>query len=375
MARTSIGLDIGTRSVGLAEVQAGSGGATLARFGRALLPLGAVDHGEVQDPHAVATAITALWKRLGLTSKAVHVGMANRRVVVRVIELPAMSKDDLAGAIRFQAQEHIPIPLAEAVMDFEVLEETQTESGERLQRVLVVAAERVTIDPVLAALKAANLEPLSLELNAYPLMRCFGNGSAEAEAIVDIGAGVTNVVVHREGKIRFTRILPTFGGDEFTAAVQQGLGVERDEAEALKRQASELLRERARRPVAVAVGGGATDTSEATVPVEVGQVERAASVIEPVLDRFVAEIRGSLDFYSSQPGAPAISRVSLTGGGALMGGIAEELGSTLGTEVRQGIPFENVRLGNVDVSDEERAIAAPFIGIAVGLALAGKSKR
>src|SRR5688572_13950697 len=107
MARTSIGLDVGTRAVRLAEVQVTSGKPTVTRFGRVLLPVGAVEHGEIQDPQVVGEAIVTLWKRLGLSGRGVNVGVSNRRVVVRVIELPAMKPDDLASAIRFQAQEHI----------------------------------------------------------------------------------------------------------------------------------------------------------------------------------------------------------------------------------------------------------------------------
>jgi type IV pilus assembly protein PilM len=431
MARSSIGLDIGTRAVRLAEVQVLGGTPTLTRFGRMLLPLGAVDHGEIADPQAVATAVMTLWKRLGLTGKAVHVGVANRRVVVRVIELPAMSRDDLPNAIRFQAQEHIPIPLDQAVMDFEVLDELESAEGEKTQRVLVVAAERATIEPLLAAVRESRLELASLELNAYPLVRCFGDLTGSTQAVVDIGAGVTNLVVHRDGKIRFTRILPTFGGDEFTQAVAQGLGVHRDEAETLKRRASHLLSERASRPVsasvgsaasyATAVGSDVSYTSDVSGPssvltdegdeagtedassgpeaegfasprprpvapgsrpvsVEAGTsvadtpsspVEHAAVVIEPLLDRFTTEVRGSLDFYASQPGAPAVDRVVLTGGGALMGGIAERLQASLGIPVEFGHPFERVPIGRVQVSSEERSVAEPFLGVAIGLALAG----
>jgi type IV pilus assembly protein PilM len=483
MARTSIGLDIGTRAVRLAEVQQGSDGPTLTRFGRVLLPAGAVEHGEVHDPQAVAAAITKLWKRLGLTGKAVHVGVANRRVVVRTIEMPAMSQEDLESAIKFQAQEHMPIPLDEAVMDFEILEEIEGENNERSLRVLVVAAERATIAPLLSAVQAAHLEPATLELNAYPLVRCFGNGSTAAEAIVDIGAGVTNVVVQQGGKIRFTRILPTFGGDEFTSAIAQALNISHEEAEKLKRQASSLLAERVLHPrpqkAPKRVPAMAGVSSRAVVPVapmapsapstplapsapvpvapsapveptapaaanpfelssdhydlheeddsdvssadavsdsdflpepavlhefdtaheheqeseEVHEthhdpepalmaepvhvtlhgtpIEQAVEVIEPLLDRFVTEVRGSLDFYAGQPGAAELDHVVLTGGGALMGGIAEQLSASLGVEVKQGQPFDRVPIGRVDVTSEERAVAEPFIGLAVGLALAG----
>src|SRR5207244_10863425 len=152
---------------------------------------GAMDHGEVQNPAAVAEAIQTLWKRLRLTGKAVHIGIANRRVVVRVVELPAMADEDLKSAIKLQAQDHIPIPLSEAVMDYEVLERVDNSDGQPVQRVLVVAAERASVLPLLEAVKLARLEARSLELNAYPLVRCLGDGSEGAEVIVDIGGGVT----------------------------------------------------------------------------------------------------------------------------------------------------------------------------------------
>ena len=404
MARSSIGLDIGTRAVRLAEVRGGSAGPELIRFGRMLLPDGAVDHGEITDPLAVASTVMNLWRRLGLQGKAVHVGVANRRVIVRTIEVPMMSREDLASAIKFQAQDHIPIPLDQAVMDYEVLDEVQGAEGAPMQRVLVVAAERVMIEPLLAAVRSANLELASLELNAYPLVRCFGNGAQGAEAIVDIGAGVTNVVVHQGGKIQFTRILPSFGGDEFTSAVAEALNVDKAEAETLKRRASRLLADRARQlvpvgattnrglPMAPSAQAPAAPTSmpqpaapaflatasgiESTEPTMVAPsdespLEHLARVIEPLMDRFVTEVRGSLDFYAGLAGVAPIDRIVLTGGGALLGGIAEELNAAVGVPVDLGHPFNRVPIGPIEVSAEERAVAEPFIGLAVGLAMAG----
>jgi type IV pilus assembly protein PilM len=438
MARISIGLDIGTRAVSLAEVNVGSQ-PTVTRFGRMLLPAGAVEHGEVRDPRAVGETVAALWKRLGLNgNKSVHVGVANRRVVVRVIELPAMSREDLDGAIRFQAQDHIPIPLDEAVMDYEVLEEIDGPTG-KMQRILVVAAERGTIAPLLEAVRAANLEAASLEFNAYPLMRAFGNGSTDAQAIVDIGAGVTNIVVHQGGKIRFTRTLPNFGGDDFTQAIVERLRVSREDAERIKREASGMLRESARAvpmhaPVASApkvealashpmapemntdefsdngaspvadeaehtpdvprvvapnweaasVPSGApartaVAVSRAAVAIQApshvsaapSQAESVAEVLEPMLDRLVTEVRGSIDFYTAQPDASPLERIVLTGGGSLMGGIAERLQASLGLPAEPGHPFDRVPVGKVKVSKQEVKVAEPFMGVAFGLALAG----
>ncbi len=377
MARSSVGLDIGTKAVRIAEVRYGGGRPSLTRFGRVLLPAGAVEHGEVHDAEAVGSAIAGLWKELGLKGRSVHVGVANRHCVVRVVELPAMSREDLESAIRFQAQEHIPIPLADAVMDFEVLEEIDGPDGQRVQRVLVVAAEKGTIEPLLRAINVAHLEAQTLELNAYPLVRCFnGIDSDGAHAIVDVGGGVTNVVVHHHGKIRFTRILPNFGGDEFTGAIAESLGVSRDDAEDLKRKASTILRKRARWVTSHEhTAHEHTAHEDATVEYSPAvsskpNAEAAADVIEPLLDRFVNEVRGSIDFYMSQPSSPQLDGVVVTGGGSLLGGLAERLSAALDVKVDQGHAFAHVPVDRDDVSKQQMSVAEPFLGVAVGLALA-----
>jgi len=378
MSRTSIGLDIGTRAVRAVEVKGGPGHQSVVRFGRVLMPAGAMDHGEVQNPVAVAEAIQTLWKRLKLTGKGVHVGIANRRVVVRVVEMPAMSDEDLKSAIKLQAQDHIPIPLSEAVMDYEVLERVDNADGQPVLRALVVAAERASVMPLLEAVKLAKLEAQSLELNAYPLVRCLGSQSDDAEAIVDIGAGVTTVVIHRGGRIRFTRILPNFGGDDFTAAVAEGLGVAVEEAENMKRHAVDELAAHVKSGDEATVSAPAFDdasdatasTAEALTAVQ-APTRTVSQLLEPVLHRFVAEVRGSVDFYTSSPGAATVNRVVLTGGGSMLGGMAEALGESLGITTEVGHPFSRVRMGNMNVSADQTNIAERYMTVAVGLALAG----
>lgn len=378
MGRSSVGLDIGTRAVRAVEVRGAGSQRSIARFGRVLLPAGAVEHGEIQDPRAVTEAIETLWKRIRLTAKSVHIGMANRRVVVRVVEMPAMARDDLDAAIRLQAQDHIPIPLSEAVMDYEVLEDVMGPEGQRVHRVLVVAAERASVDPLIAAVQAAHLEPRTLELNAYALVRSLGNGSGQAEAIVDIGAGVTTVVIHRDGHIRFTRILPNFGGDDFTVAIAEGLGVPVDQAEAIKRREAGDLAERVRGsshddPLVVPPSFvEAPDMPEsaaefATPPAP----QTAVDLMEPVFQRLVSEVRGSVDFYTAQPDAAPVVRVVLTGGGSLLGGLREAIGGSLGITAEIGHPFQRVPMGRMKVSDDQVQVAERYLSVAVGLALAG----
>lgn len=376
LGRGHIGLDIGTSAVRAAEVRGGEKNPVVSRFGQVLLPRGAVVDGEVQEPEIVSQAISTLWKRAGFGSRTVRIGVANRRVVVRQIELPAMAREDLEGAIRFQAQDYIPIPLPEAVMDFEVLEELTGPEGEALQRVLVVAAERAMVDPLVSAVEGAKLTPEILELNAYPLLRSLGGEpgvAPEVEAIVDVGGGVTNIVIHQGGKIRFTRMLASLGGDDFTQAVADALDLEWEEAESLKHRASGPLAAHlgVREPDVPVIEEerpgleppGAED-EEPLPPLSLGEEEpeepgepgepsaeaeeeeppedlkgdnpspknpgpnnpgpqdemgRAVEALNGVLQRFVGELRGSVDFYTTQREALPLKRVVLTGGGSLLG--------------------------------------------------------
>ena len=129
MARTSVGLDIGTRTVHVAEVAGGRGTPTITNFGGVALPEGAVREGEIVDTAAVADAIKELYGAAKLKNKKVNLGVANQRVVVRQIDLPWMEEAELRSSLPFQVQEFIPIPVEDAQLDYHVLEEVQEERG------------------------------------------------------------------------------------------------------------------------------------------------------------------------------------------------------------------------------------------------------
>src|SRR3954453_21357108 len=121
MAERVLGLDIGTSHVRVVEAVLSSP-PTVSRVGEVLLPPGAVRDGEVLDAAAVGAAIAELWRQTGLRSRDGRLGLTGSRVVVRVIELPAMPDAEMAGAVRFSASDHIPIPIEDAVLDHAVLE-------------------------------------------------------------------------------------------------------------------------------------------------------------------------------------------------------------------------------------------------------------
>ncbi|MCU1456812.1 MAG: type pilus assembly protein PilM [Actinomycetia bacterium] len=345
MARRLIGLDIGTNAVRVAEIEPGDP-PVLRAFGQVALPPDAMREGEVVDPAAVTAAITRLWKELGLKKGDVRIAIASPRVVVRLVDLPTMSDDDLRGALQFQAQELIPIPLADAVMDFQPLEAVPGPEGQQLTRILLAAAPAENVARLVGAVRAAGLRATAVDLVPLALVRSLGRnvllGDEGAEAIVSVGAGVTVVVVHEGGVPRFVRVLGT-GGRAFTDAITEALNIEPDAAEALKRQGS-------------AAGDDFTPARQA--------------MARPT-DALLEDIRGSIDYYRTQSGATEIRQVVITGGGSQLEGLGPQLAQLTGVEVVEGRPRAGLTVGDIGFPREDLPNLDPYLAVPVGVALGG----
>jgi type IV pilus assembly protein PilM len=343
VARKVVGLDIGTTAVRAAEVSVRRGQVVLERIGQAGLPDNAVIDGEVKDPAAVATAIKDLWRRTRISSRRVIIGVANQRVVVRLVDLPWMPPSELRSSLAFQAGDYLPIPIDQTELDYAVIGEHESAGGQRLLRVLLVAAQKEMLAGHLGAVRAAGLRPASIDLNPIALLRSLGPvaGFGEgAEALVDVGARVTNMVVHDNGVLRFVRIL-LLGGEDVTSTLERVMELDRDTAERTK--------------LAVSAGD---------------EVEPAAGeLVAQRLDAFVDEVRGSLDFYSSQQDATPLARVTVSGGGSLLGPLVERLQAATGVPVERGHTLAGVRVGRLGLDAEALAELEPTIAVPVGLAM------
>ncbi len=349
MARSLLGLDIGTSSVRAAEVSTKTQPPTLERFASVALPRGAVSGGEVSDPHAVVAAIRELTGKGRFSVKRTALGIANQKVVVRQIDMPGMDEEELKGALQYQAQEYIPIPIEDAILDFQVLEEVANEAGERTLKVLLVAAQRDMVTSFVSVAQEAGLDPAVVDLSSFADMRALATespilGGREGEAIIDIGAGVTNIIVHEQGKPRFVRILP-MGGADVTDALVSGLGIDAEEAESVKSR------------VGVTPEGGPPP------------IEGAARLIEQRASAFIDEVRGSIDYYLTQPNAARLATVVLTGGGSKLPGLHERLSTALHLPVDEGQPLTRVRLGKLSQTPDELGHLSAICAVSVGLAM------
>ena len=354
----NVGLDIGTSAVRAAVVQTGKGKPTLKRFGQVALPPGTIVGGEIVDDAVMKDALSQLWKTAKLPKKRVVVGLANQRVIVRRIDLPYMSDDELEESLSFQAQEYIPIPVDEATLDYIPLEEFTTPSGEPMMSILVVAAQRAMTQDVLKIVDSVGAKVMAVDLQAFALVRsAFGPTSAQQSgtvAFVDIGGSITQVTVVKDGTVRFLRILP-MGGEDFTASLVDELGVSAEQADQLKRK------------VGVAIEG---------VPAGGEGENQARAILTRKGDQLIDDLRGSIDYYQSQASDDSVETLLIAGNGARLPHLANRLGRSLGIRIAPVKILDESQFligGKVGLSETELQTAQPVLAIAAGLGLWSES--
>ncbi|MDD3719472.1 MAG: type IV pilus assembly protein PilM [Actinomycetota bacterium] len=340
----SLGLDISTNSVKVAEVTVGKGEPALSNLGIVRMPDGVIRDGEVEDGVALAESLKELWAKTGIKGKSVILGIANQRVIVRPIELPYMEKEELDNALRFQVQEFIPIPIEDAILDFDIIEEFMTADEERMLTVLLVAAHKDMIQSFIEVLKSAGLTLAAIDLKAFALARSLiplgvlqgGYEEGEAICLINVGAGMTNIAILKDNVPRFARFLLR-GGDDFVRAIVNRLDIDWEEADALRR------------------GRQAN--------------EEADKVLQQEIFNFVGEIRRSIDYYIAQTQERTFSKVVLSGSGSATVNLMQEMNRGLRLPVELGRPLQNVQLGRLPYTAEELAEIEPAVAVSVGLAL------
>ena len=166
-----VGLDIGTDHIRAAQVKPGGTLPVLTGYGAVGLPMGAVVEGEIVDVDAVSSALKELWRRSALGSKDVAIGVSNQKVVVRLIDLPFMERAELQGAIQYQAQDYIPIPIEDAILDFQIIGDYMTSADEHMMEVLLVAAQRDMISNAVQAVESAGLKLTEIDVTTFAIVR------------------------------------------------------------------------------------------------------------------------------------------------------------------------------------------------------------
>jgi type IV pilus assembly protein PilM len=410
--RTLVGLDIEPGAVHAAQV-AVNGKITVQRAASAPLEPGVVRDGEVVDTEALSRVLREMFAEHKL-DKRVRLGVANQRVVVRVLELPPiLDPKELEVAVRFQAADQVPMPLDQAVLEHIQLDTVNTPEGPRM-RVLIVAARRDMIEKLLKAVQDAGLRPEGVDLSAFAMIRALGAQSDAPVLHLAVG-GVVNLAVAQNGQCVFTRVVG--GGLEAMAielAERREISVEEARADlhriGLSLEPAPVVSEPAEPVVEPALDRRATDEPKIDIAVPADQddiavpagqddipvpadqdlielaqmaaaspapappaapaaparprglsskedpdVTQTRIVLTDGVRRIASEVRNSVDFHLGAD--QAVERVVLTGAAAVVPGLPEALSESL------GLPVEVAQL------DTPRGVSAGAFAVAAGLAI------
>jgi type IV pilus assembly protein PilM len=350
-----VGLKVGASQIAAARV-VNNGHAQVEHVAREELEPGIIVAGELREPEALALALRAVFKKHKLPRRGVRLGIANNRIGVRVFDIAGIDDSkQLANAIRFRAQEALPIPIEEAVLDYQILEERRDDDGQVTKRVLLVVAYRELIDRYVSACRKAGINLVAIDLEAFALLRSLaappeGETAPPDAALVAVSVGHerSTLAVSDGRACEFTRVLD-WGGSALNVTVARELDLTSAAAEPIKRALS----------LAPLPGGALPEglTEE--------QATRVREAVRRQVQSFARELVSSLRFYQNQPGSLSIGQVVLTGGTAHLVGLAEELERLIGVQVRVGDPLARVAVSKRMKEPNQLGSFAVAIGLGI----------
>ena len=348
-AKRIVGLKVGGSQLAAARVS-NNGIAELEQVARQSLPMGIVVGGELRDPDALTEALKAFFAKNKLPKKGVRLGIANNRIGVRIFDIVGVEEDkQLANAIHFRAQEALPIPLDEAVLDYHVLDESVDAEGRSVKRVLLVVAYKELIDRYVGACRKAGITLAGIDLEAFALLRSLSpptEGGSAALVAVAIGYDRSTFAVSDGRVCEFTRVLE-WGGWSLNVALARAFDTAPSEVEALKCALS-------------------LDGSAAPDDLSPEQTALAVETVRRQVQSFARELVSSLQFYQNQPGSLGIGEIVITGGTAQLPGFAGELEKLIGVRVRVGNPLARLKVAKrVSASPQQVGSLAVAIGLGI----------
>jgi type IV pilus assembly protein PilM len=340
----AIGLDLGATSVRAAILTLGSvnGRPSVTVHGMGSVPLasGAIVNGMVIEQGTVTKALKELWENNGFGCRKVILGVAGPQVVVRPLQIPNLSAQQRAKALPFQAREVIPLPLDEVVLDFAQVGEPDPETG-MLTGLLIAVPRRLVLSAV-DAVERAGLKVARVDLSSFGALRSIGDEHLVVQAVIDLGAHLTSIVIHDHGVPQLVRTLAR-GGQELTDQLIENLHLSLEEAEIAKRET------------------GLT-----------GERDAASLALEAGIRPLLAEIRSSINYFRAAAEGAQLEGISLTGGGSALPGLAATLSKQNGVLAEVITPMHHIQRSQAapepGAEKSARAASAVSVGLAMGAA-------
>lgn len=340
-ANKVLGLDIGSSSIKIAELDVSKNGAKLVNFGMAQTPPNSINGGDISDPGALSVAIKSLIMDMKSGRKNAAVGMFGTAVIVKKITIPRIDLKLVGEQVKWEAEQYIPFDVNSISLAHHVINpKDQSETMD----ILLIAAQNELVAEYYQVVQMADLKMGILDVSAFALANVFefnyGRPEGQTVGIVNLGSAITNFVVISNGEVVFSRDMP-IGGQNYTNDIHKEMSVSVPEAESLK--------------LSAATGGAVPD-----------EVHR---VISSTTEQVTEEIRNSFDFFAGSSGGLSISQVYYTGGAAATPGLIRNLTQATRLEMEWLNPFRRITSGNKKISTMYLEQITPFCAVAFGLGL------
>jgi type IV pilus assembly protein PilM len=341
-SKNVVGLDIGSSAIKLVELKDKKGGNySLVKLGTERLSPEAIVDGSIMDSSMVVETIQRLNTEQTVKNSNYATSLSGHSVIIKKITLPAMSPEELAESIQWEAEQYIPFDINDVNLDYVPL--TAPGAGDNID-VILVAVKKEKINDYTSVISQTGKLPVLVDVDAFALQNCYEVNydveDGKVLALVNVGASVTNVNVLSGGTSMFWRDI-TFGGNQYTDAIQRELSLSFEQAEDLKRG----------RPVA-------DYTIQQVIP-----------ILNSVSEDFAGELRKTLDFFTATSGAERVDEIVLAGGGSGVLNLDAILRDKFGIPVSIMDPFRKINVDESQFNPEELAEMAPSMAIAVGLAI------
>jgi type IV pilus assembly protein PilM len=347
--KTVAGLDVGSSSIKIVELEGKLNSLSLVGLGFENLPDDTIVDGQIMELNVVSDVINNICTNHQITANNFVTGVSGHSVIIKNIVLPPMSKEELEESIDWHAEEHIPYDLADVSLDYQITSENAESTS-----VLIAACKRERIDNIKQAVQLAGKMPVVIDVDTFALQNCYEVNyqpdAAQVVTLLNIGASTMNVNIVQGTRSLFTRDI-TVGGSQFTDVLQRNLGLSFQQAEAVKR--------------------GVMDGAE-------GVEEKAIEpLINDVTEIVAMEIQKTFDFYraTSEDSEVAVQKILISGGGSKLAGLAEELSRRLELPVEVLDPFRSIKVDTRKFDPDYLSEIMPEMAVAVGLAVRGVELR
>ena len=332
------GLDIGSYNLKVVQLAKRGKELQLVSFGSGPSTHKGLASEAEADFNTLAEAIKKLHQEAKMTTKNVTTALPQDQVFTRTVNLPPLSEEELKSAIKWEAEQYVPIPLEEVTLAHQIVGEIKVDNRQKTQ-VLIVAAPIRLIEKTLKVLKAAGLNPVGLETEIVALARSLVPADGEIALVIDLGAKATDMAVVEKGLVVYSRSIAT-AGEALTRSIATGLGLDPTQAEAYKK----------------AYGADPQKLE--------GKVREA---IGPILAVMVKEIEKTIAYYHTET-QKTVNRIILSGGTAGLPEVVSLMASQFSLEIQVGDPFVQIKMEDT-LKKQFSQNQSSFYAVAVGLAM------